>query len=327
MANTIQGVSVNSTKFIGVTDLKTLASAGISRPSSKASELGGSDKAYSNCHELRQDIQRAFNKARKDNAQSYARYIRGLETKGAAGGCPPINLFTPSVCRIENGMLEIPFRASLVAIDGETQLEARFILLDEDVKNAADWKIPVVIWHGCGDDMARQYLVDTNLYANPINSVTAMSMDRTGRLTAAVKMAIKNAGYTDKQINQASDLPGKRKAITLRQVTAATVGYILGDFIAEKSYLNVVDELNSSVPVSNRFEFDAVQVADAVTSILRAAAHQETLHVTKPTVFQAAGIKVKRGAVADQLKFLNGSIKTPTKGGQGKKMSAALASL
>lgn len=327
MPNTIQGVPVNSTKFIGVTDLKTLASAGVSRPSSKIGELVGADRAFTNCYDLRKDIQRSFNKARRDNAQSYARYIRGLETKGAAGGCPPINLYCPTTCNIENGVLEIPFRASIVAIDGETQLEARFILLDEGVEHAADWKIPVVMWHGCGDDIARQYLVDTNLYANPINSVTAMGLDRTGRLTAAVKSSLQKCGFGDGQVNQSSDLPGKRKSVSLRQVTAAAVGFILGQNISDKSYLSVVDELNSAVPISDKYEFDLETASDAVASILMAASRQNALHTTKPTVFQAAGIKAHFGVPATELNFLEGAEKTPSKGGQGKKMAAALAAL
>ena len=180
MANTVSGVSVNKTKFVGVTDMKTLISSGVLRPSLIFRDVKNAGRDVVNNFRLREDMQRTFNKARSDNAKNYARYIRSIEINKTPGGCPPINLYCQSACKLENGVLEFPFRSGVMAIDGETQLEARFILLDEEAEGAESWLFPVVIWHNCGDDVARQYLVDTNLYANPINSVTALSMDRSG---------------------------------------------------------------------------------------------------------------------------------------------------
>ena len=314
MANTVSGVSVNKTKFVGVTDMKTLISSGVLRPSLIFRDVKNAGRDVVNNFRLREDMQRTFNKARSDNAKNYARYIRSIEINKTPGGCPPINLYCQSACKLENGVLEFPFRSGVMAIDGETQLEARFILLDEEAEGAESWLFPVVIWHNCGDDVARQYLVDTNLYANPINSVTALSMDRSGRLTQTVKKAILEAGFQDAQVNNGADLPGKRKAVSLRQATAAAVGYILNGHSSSKAYHSEIDELNNALPINERYEFDPETASRVVAEILQVANRCDVLHQAKPVIFQAAGIKARQGGNVQAFNFSKAIETLPAKG-------------
>jgi hypothetical protein len=302
MPNVIYGVPIDSNRFIGKTDLNELVSAGLLRPSSTAADVKGSSDTARGGFKLRAEIQRRFDKSRSERAMAYARYIVGVQNKSIAGGVPPINLYISGYPQIDNGVLTLT-RLPMCVIDGETQTEARFIIA-ETCPDSFTWDFPVVVWHSYDDDsVARQYLVDCNLHANPISSKTAMGMDQTGRLTTAVRNAVEMAGLDQSDINTASDLPGTRKKISLRQCTAAATGYALNGHTYGRSYADVVMELNNPYPSSPVYEFNANEITGGTAQIIAAVLAAGVAQNASPMVMMAAGVKARQGHDVRTLNF------------------------
>ena len=124
--------------FLGITTLNEIEAAGRRRPtdvehaSAKERDANtGLEAAY----DLRKTIQRRFDKARGRRAEAYANYLWDLIKGNSLGGFPPVTLYSlrPGTGGLLPGdALRLPLRNAIVAIDGETQTEARFILRDRD---------------------------------------------------------------------------------------------------------------------------------------------------------------------------------------------------
>jgi hypothetical protein len=87
------------------------------------------------------EVQRMFQGAKEKNVDSYARYIVALE-EGADGISPQIVLHTQRELQYDNPdvptQMYLPWDVELVAIDGETQVAARFEAAQIKSPNGAD---------------------------------------------------------------------------------------------------------------------------------------------------------------------------------------------
>ena len=320
MPNIIRGAAVDKNHFVGVTNLGELCSAGLRRPSSSFNNVSGEAKSHpgvGSCYNLRATVQRRFDKARRDRAETYARYIDGVQTGEITGGFPPINVYVDGNPRIDGDTMTLDYTDPICVIDGETQTEARFILADENA-DVYQWPIAVVVWHSLPNDTApRQYLVDCNQYATPMASKTAMAMDTTGRLTIAVRNAVQIAGFTADDINPTQNLPSTRKRFSLCQLMAAGAGYVMNGYTYGRSYAGIVAELNNPVPSDDVFTFDSDSVSTNVAGIINAVLGHGVGNKTSPMVWIAAGILVRQNYDVRKLNFAaaaeikpNGSVDT-----------------
>ena len=133
--NPLKGQAINDTKFVGVSSLNQLESFGLARPSVLEHALVRDmkkDHKLACGVTLRREIQRRMDKPRMVRARFYARYMEDVEINGRAGGTPPITLWVGHAEVGECGDLIIPYGEPLIAIDGETQTEGRFMMRDDD---------------------------------------------------------------------------------------------------------------------------------------------------------------------------------------------------
>ena len=139
---------------------------------------------------LREEVQRMFKGAKEKNVESYAGYIVNLQS-GSDGITPQIVLFTREklICETEGlswGTLYLPWDVEWVAIDGETQLAARFeaaTINPETRKQQVDVKF-------CYDrplEWAKQAFHDLNLLSVRPNAATAIAMDMRDPLTSVTR--------------------------------------------------------------------------------------------------------------------------------------------
>ena len=77
-------------------------------------------------YELRKDVQRLFEGAKRANVESYAKYIVAVGEMKISGMTPPIILYSPAPLSMDDTAILIPWDAQIAAIDGETQLAARY---------------------------------------------------------------------------------------------------------------------------------------------------------------------------------------------------------
>ena len=186
--NVITGVAVNNTKFVGVSTLNQLENYGLMRPSTvedaTVKEMKG-DRRLRQANDLREEVQRRFDAKRCRNAKAYGRYIEQVEIGGRPGGTPPITLWCHDA-KVEEGGLLIPYGHPLVAIDGETQTEARYLLRDEDdfaIPETGNNPVAVVVYYGVDETFARQILHDFNAYTNPVSEKQLAAQNVHGPVT------------------------------------------------------------------------------------------------------------------------------------------------
>jgi DGQHR domain-containing protein len=139
---------------------------------------------------MRLEVQRLFEGEKKKNVEPYSDYIVGLANEGV-GLTPSIVLWTKSGLQARDsengtGQLLIPFEEKLVAIDGETQLAARYLAATKDSKVKSTW-VPVVVCYGRPTEWARQVFHDLNVLGVQPNKALAISMDARDPLTAVAR--------------------------------------------------------------------------------------------------------------------------------------------
>jgi DNA sulfur modification protein DndB len=135
---------------------------------------------------IRKEVQRLFVGAKHRNVESYAAYIAAMGN-GTARITPQIVLYTSTELHEENGVLTLPWDTELVAIDGETQLAARFEAanINPETRNLmAD----VRICYGYPISWAKQAFHDLNLLAVRLNAATGLGMDERDPITKLTRL-------------------------------------------------------------------------------------------------------------------------------------------
>lgn len=152
---------------------------------------------------IRSEVQRLFEGAKAKNVDPYALYIVALKA-GQAGMTPPIILFTEQTLGFEEtdggGHVLVPWGTQLVAIDGETQLAARFEAANIDANTKQEF-VPVLICHGHNLEWARQVFHDLNLLGVRPNAAIGISMDARDPLTYVARQVEHRVPFFADRVN------------------------------------------------------------------------------------------------------------------------------
>jgi DGQHR domain-containing protein len=186
----VAGVKIDRNRFVGKMKAAQLFQVVIDpRRTEDLRELEGNTQMESIRH-IRLEVQRLFEGAKARNVESYAQYIVNV-FDGQDGMAPPIILFTEKALQTDeteggHASVQIPWDVQLVAIDGETQLAARFEAanIKEDTKNEF---VTVVFCHDRTVQWARQVFHDLNLLAVRPNAALGLSFDERDPLTQVAR--------------------------------------------------------------------------------------------------------------------------------------------
>ncbi|MGN6184244.1 MAG: DNA sulfur modification protein DndB [Thermoanaerobaculia bacterium] len=153
---------------------------------------------------MRMEVQRLFEGAKAKNVEPYADYIVGIN-RGTSGMTPPIILFTETKLPMHEkddgtAFLQIPYDAQVVAIDGETQLAARFLAAQKNATTKNEF-VPVVVCHGQTTEWARQVFHDLNLLGVRPNAAVGISMDARDPLTFVARQVEKKVPFFNGRVN------------------------------------------------------------------------------------------------------------------------------
>ena len=146
------------------------------------------DVQLQDVYTVRKEVQREFqSSAKARNVAPYAQYILKLLESSDNGITPSIVLYTSQKLHVENGgdglaVMDLPWSTQLVAIDGETQLAARFEAVRMNGQTA-DMMVDVKICHDRPLEWAKQAFHDLNLLAVRPNAATAVAMDMRDPIT------------------------------------------------------------------------------------------------------------------------------------------------
>jgi hypothetical protein len=294
----LQGAVVNRNKVQAVTTLNQIEDYGLIRPTviDKASKGHSAQEAAA--HALHSVTNRSFDKARRDNASDYSGYIEAVEVHGRPGGCPAITLYHPDPLTIHEEGVIIPYNARIVAIDGETQTEARYLLRDR-LPDTGDNPIAATLYHGISPQEAQQILHDYNVKGLPWTEKKAFRFNQTGPLSEAAHAAIELAGMPTDMVNYQSAKATNKTVVSLTQILTLLAGYQLNGAGAKSnvtaSQLKRLNSLNSvSVPPS---------CTQQLAHILRRAATDRTFGNAPTRVWQMAGVLLSKNVPYTQLSW------------------------
>ena len=188
----ISGLEVDTHKFLAVMPfarLMNLVTNPLAAANSKFRQTSSQLEDYFSLHS---EIQRAFDTGKKQNAESYGRYVIRL-SEGDNGDTPTIDLYCPEKMPVlpaatpdQKSRLIWPYGWIVVPYDGETQLAARFLAAQEKPATK-DLQCVVTITHGKSVEYARQCFHDRNAYQRKASVGVAMAMDSRDPIVGIVR--------------------------------------------------------------------------------------------------------------------------------------------
>lgn len=288
----LSGVAVAPNIFQGISTLNELETYGLKRPTmledAKVRDMK-SDPKLRSAHNVREQVQRRFDAARRKRAHAYASYLDRLYGGSAFGGFPPITLYSPFEGSIEqaddedHAELLLQHTSPLVNLDGETQTEARFILR-EDKPDSGDYPVMFVLYHGIPDQGAATIMHDFNYFARPVTEAKIAALNANGLLTRIVVEILQEEGVSAEQIARLNPTPNKKQIASYAGLIAGAAGAEIGrkvtnNLSAEISRLN--NQINGIDPEQHIKPFlrHAVELAKASPSIGK----------SKPQIWAMAG--------------------------------------
>jgi DNA sulfur modification protein DndB len=201
----VAGVQINDKTFVGrMRAAQLLKIAEDPRAAEDARKRAGNER-LEDLHRIRLEVQRLFEGAKSKNVVPYTAYIVALH-EGQEGMTPPIILYSreklPAVDGNEGAeFVQIPWDAQLVAIDGETQLAARFDAANLKPETKNDF-VPVVICHDRSVEWARQVFHDLNLLSVRPNAAVGIGMDSRDVLTRVARTVEDDLPFFKGRVNK-----------------------------------------------------------------------------------------------------------------------------
>jgi DGQHR domain-containing protein len=163
-------------------------------------------KELQDLREIREDVQRLFEGAKAKNVAPYADYVVEI-SHGQDGITPPIILFSEATLESARddkwgfGSILVPWERKLVAIDGETQLAARYEAANRD-PSTKDGFIAIYVCHGYSKNWARQAFHDLNVLGVRPNAAISIGMDARDPLTAVARQVEKRVPFFRDRVNK-----------------------------------------------------------------------------------------------------------------------------
>jgi DGQHR domain-containing protein len=165
---------------------------------------------------------------------SYANYIVAVSKHNQNGLTPPIVLYSQEPLKTEvndrgMGFIQIPWEQRLVAIDGETQLAARYEAANIDPDTAKDF-VPVYICHGRDRDWARQCFHDLNVLGIQPNAALTIAMDARDPLTQVTREIETAIPFFKGRVNKVRRQLGKNdhEIVTITALRGACITFAEG---------------------------------------------------------------------------------------------------
>jgi hypothetical protein len=237
-------VKVPGHEFIGTMSASQLMRITVDPRRTEDEKTRAADASMQATYEIRKQVQREFAGAKAKNVESYADYICRI-AKGEDGITPAIVLWTAEKLNVIDAdgylpRLELPWSIELVAIDGETQLAARF---EAKAKNpeTQEMMVDVKICYNRSTAWAGQAFHDLNVFSIRPNAATAVSMDMRDPLTHVTR-TIADMPFFSGRIKSDRQLSKKSNGI-------ATLSVLRSSLVCFAEGIGGVQYGNKSVPV------------------------------------------------------------------------------
>jgi hypothetical protein len=238
-------VKVPEHEFIGTMSASQLMRITVDPRRTEEEKTRAADASLQATYDIRKQVQREFAGAKAKNVESYADYICRM-ADGADGITPAIVLWTAEKLNVLEAdgylpRLELPWSIELVAIDGETQLAARFEARAKNPKTQ-EMMVDVKICYDRSTAWAGQAFHDLNVFSIRPNAATAVAMDMRDPLTHVTR-SIADMPFFSGRIKSDRQLSKKSNGI-------ATLSVLRSSLVCFAEGIGGVQYGNKSVPVS-----------------------------------------------------------------------------
>lgn len=288
----VAGVKLDDHRFSGRMKAAQLFQVAIDpRRTEDPRQLEGNTE-LENLKKIRMEIQRLFEGAKAKNVEPYAQYIVAIHS-GQNGIAPPIILFSERSLLTEDNEsgsgsnIQIPWDVQLVAIDGETQLAARFEAANINAETKDNF-VPVIICHGRTIEWARQVFHDLNLLAVRPNAALGISMDERDPLTQVARDIEQKVPFFRNRVNTV------RRQLRASDRQVVTITALRGACVTLSEGIGGVKYGAKPVPVDKQrlpaITSTAIEWLDGVTGLI-GAAMEDRAHklASAPPVLAAIG--------------------------------------
>ena len=202
----IYGVKINDYQFLGRLKAPQLSQIAPDPRDSEDRKKVDASRDLQDLREIREEVQRLFVGAKAKNVGPYADYIADVHAGKVDGITPPIILYSED--KLAEGIndsgkefIQVPYDKRLVAIDGETQLAARFEVANR-VPETKNEFVAVYICHGRDKLWARQSFHDLNVLGVRPNAALSIGMDARDPLTQVAREVERQVPFFRNRVNK-----------------------------------------------------------------------------------------------------------------------------
>ncbi len=250
------------------------------------------DKDLQDLQEIRAKVQRMFLGQKAKNVEPYAEYIIAVHG-GMEGMTPPIILYSERELPVDIderygiGFIQVPYDQKLVAIDGETQLAARYEAAHR-TPSTREEVVPVVIAHGRSKRWAQQAFHDLNVLGVRPNAALSIGMDARDPLTQVAREVEDRVSFFRGRVNTT------RRQLGSKDREVVTITALRGACITLAEGIGGIRHGTRPVPASREIVERAKQAAiewlSAVTDAIGPAMEdREQKLASAPSVLAAIG--------------------------------------
>lgn len=288
----IAGVKINDHQFLGRLKATQLFQIAPNPRDAEDRKKVDASKELQDLREIREEVQRLFAGAKAKNVPAYADYIADVHSSEVDGITPPIILYSEDRLLDEidesgKGFIQVPYDKRLVAIDGETQLAARFEAanLQPDTKNEF---VAIYICHGRDKLWARQCFHDLNVLGVRPNAALSIGMDARDPLTRVARDVEREIPFFRDRVNKT------RRQLSTHDKDVVTITSLRGACITLAEGIGGVKYGARPVPIPAERVTRVLQVTvewfKAVTEAIGPAMEdRENKLASAPTVLAAIG--------------------------------------
>ena len=288
----VAGVKINEFLFMGRVRATQLFQIAPNPRDAEDRKKFEASKELQNLQEIREEVQRLFAGAKARNVPPYANYIVDVYTEAADGITPPIILYTEDGLKSEiddygKGLIQVPYDKRLVAIDGETQLAARFEAANIHPPTKDEF-VPIYICHGKDKLWARQCFHDLNVLAVRPNAALSIGMDARDPLTRITRDLERAVPFFRDRVNKV------RRQLRGSDTDVVTITSLRGACITLAEGIGGVKYGARPVPVSDdrlpQIEQAAIEWFQAVSEVIGPAIEdRDNKLASAPSVLAAIG--------------------------------------
>jgi DGQHR domain-containing protein len=201
----VAGTKIDEHRFLGRVRASQLFQIAPDPRDTEDKKKHDASKGLQDLFDIREEVQRLFEGAKKKNVDPYSEYIVALHS-GEDGITPVMTLYSEGGLEVDDrpdgtGFIQIPWDQRLVAIDGETQLAARHEAANREPPTKQEF-VAVYICHGKDQPWARQSFHDLNTLGVKPNAALSIGMDARDPITQVSRDVEREVPFFRNRVNK-----------------------------------------------------------------------------------------------------------------------------